>query len=170
MSFVHASNVCLSPLTTKVFITVSGVSHTVTALIDSGSAGIFISTALGRQVELPQTPNDRHFKAQSITGKPLNCSKIRFRAGPLLLGVLHQKKISLLVMENSTADIVLGRQWLIQHLPELSWETGEIKKWSDSVILPVFLHFFFIYRKNQERLQCVLPPSRVLLIGYLLTF
>lgn len=53
-----------------------------------------------------QTPNDRHFKAQTIIGKPLNRSNIRFRAWPLLLGVgvPHQKKISLLVLENSTAD------------------------------------------------------------------
>lgn len=85
------------------------------------------------------------------------------------MGVPHQKKKSLLFLENSTADIVLGRPWLIQRHPELSWETGEIKKWSDSVILPVFLHYLFIYRKNQERLQYVLPPSRDLLIGYLLT-
>ncbi|KAK3568650.1 hypothetical protein QTP86_011419 [Hemibagrus guttatus] len=48
-----------------------------------------------------------------------------------LVGALHTEEIYLLVLEDSTADIVLGHPWLEQHDPILSWKTGEIMKWGE---------------------------------------
>ncbi|KAK3539787.1 hypothetical protein QTP70_013220 [Hemibagrus guttatus] len=42
---------------------------------------------------------------------------------------MHMEEIFLMVLENSTADVVLGRPWLEQHDPILSWRTGEILRW-----------------------------------------
>ncbi|KAK3505640.1 hypothetical protein QTP70_004728, partial [Hemibagrus guttatus] len=42
------------------------------------------------------------------------------------------EEIALLVLEESTADVILGRPWLEQHNPILSWKTGEVLKWGDT--------------------------------------
>ncbi|KAK3539560.1 hypothetical protein QTP70_010231, partial [Hemibagrus guttatus] len=51
--------------------------------------------------------------------------------GPLHLqvGILYTEEIHLLVLEDSTADVILGRPWLEQHKPIISWRTGEILRW-----------------------------------------
>ncbi|KAK3564060.1 hypothetical protein QTP86_007530 [Hemibagrus guttatus] len=42
---------------------------------------------------------------------------------------MHTEEIVLMVLEDSTVDVVLGRPWLEQHDPILSWRTGEILRW-----------------------------------------
>uniref|UniRef100_A0A8C1BTA6 Gypsy retrotransposon integrase-like protein 1 n=1 Tax=Cyprinus carpio carpio TaxID=630221 RepID=A0A8C1BTA6_CYPCA len=105
----------------------------VTALLDSGSARNFISGNLCRQVHLPTSNTETTYQVISITGKPLNRRHIRSSVGPvqLTLGLLHMESIKLLVLEGSTADIILGRPWLMQHNPIISWSSGEILRWGD---------------------------------------
>ncbi|XP_048021462.1 NLR family CARD domain-containing protein 3-like [Megalobrama amblycephala] len=83
-------------------------SSVVVALLDSGSAGNFISGALCRQLKLKTSPSI--YQVHSITGKPLSRTKISCCVGPLQLrvGILHVEDIHLLVLEESTADVVLG--------------------------------------------------------------
>lgn len=45
------------------------------------------------------------------------------------IGLFHKEAIDLLVLEGSTADIILGFPWLVKHNPVLSGGTGEILKW-----------------------------------------
>ncbi|KAK3513653.1 hypothetical protein QTP70_028807, partial [Hemibagrus guttatus] len=101
------------------------------ALLDSGSAGNFISGALCRQLRLKTTATPKVYQIHAVTGKPLR--QVRRLAGPLHLqvGALHTEEIHLLVLEDSMADVVLGRPWLEQHNPILSWKTGEIMKWGE---------------------------------------
>ncbi|KAK3553874.1 hypothetical protein QTP70_012711 [Hemibagrus guttatus] len=100
-----------------------------TTLLDSGSAGNFISGALCRQLQLPTAATPKVYQVHAVTGKPLR--QVRRQVGPLHLqiGVMHTEEIFLMVLENSTADVVLGRPWLEQHDPILSWRTGEILRW-----------------------------------------
>ncbi|KAK3559000.1 hypothetical protein QTP86_000119 [Hemibagrus guttatus] len=42
---------------------------------------------------------------------------------------MHTEEIVLMVLEDSTAEVVLGRPWLEQHDPIISWRTGEILRW-----------------------------------------
>ncbi|KAK3544371.1 hypothetical protein QTP86_010148 [Hemibagrus guttatus] len=74
------------------------------------------------------------YQIQSITGRPVSRRQVSRSAGPVLLqvGVLHVEEITLLVLEESTADVILGRPWLEQHNPILSWRTGEVLKWGDT--------------------------------------
>ncbi|KAK3507866.1 hypothetical protein QTP70_002199 [Hemibagrus guttatus] len=101
------------------------------ALLDSGSAGNFISSALCRQLRLKLTATPKVYQVHAVTGRPLQT--VCHLAGPLHLqvGALHSEEIYLLVLEDSTADIVLGRPRLEQHDPILSWKTGEILKWGE---------------------------------------
>ncbi|KAK3533999.1 hypothetical protein QTP86_000505 [Hemibagrus guttatus] len=92
-----------------------------TALLDSGSAGNFISGNLCRQV----------YQIHAVTGRSLQ--QVCRLAGPLHLqiGALHTEEIYLMVPEDSEANVVLGHPWLEQHDPILSWKTGEVLRWGE---------------------------------------
>ncbi|KAK3529708.1 hypothetical protein QTP70_034700 [Hemibagrus guttatus] len=119
------------PLSVLVRLTTHDFCVSATVLLDSGSAGNFISGALCRQLQLPTAATPRIYQVHAVTGKLLR--QVRRQAGPLRLhiGVMHTEEIVLMVLEdsNSTADVVLGRPWLEQHDPILSWRTGEILRW-----------------------------------------
>ncbi|KAK3507987.1 hypothetical protein QTP70_009351 [Hemibagrus guttatus] len=117
------------PLSILVSITAHDFCVPATALLDSGSAGNFISGALCRQLQLPIAATPKVYQVNAVTEKPLR--QVRRQAGPLRLqiGVMHTEEIFLLVLESSAAAIILGRPWLEQHEPILSWRTGEILRW-----------------------------------------
>ncbi|XP_067230540.1 rhomboid-related protein 3 isoform X1 [Chanodichthys erythropterus] len=123
----------MKPLTTVVNLTAATASIPVVALLDSGSAGNFISGALCRHLGIKTSPSPISYQVHSITGKPLSRKTIRRVTGPLQLhvGIFHTESIHLLVLEESTADVVLGRPWLELHNPNISWRTGEVLKWGD---------------------------------------
>ncbi len=106
----------MEPLTTCVTLTASNVSISVSALLDSGSAGNFISRAPCHQLSLQATTTEMIYQVQWITGKPLSRRHVKHRVGPITLriGLFHTEDIHLLVLEGSTADIILGRPWLVQ--------------------------------------------------------
>ncbi|ROL53865.1 Rab9 effector protein with kelch motifs [Anabarilius grahami] len=64
----------MKPLTAIVNLTAADISLTVVALLDSGSAGNFISGALCRQLQLKTSPSPTIYQINSITGKPLSHS------------------------------------------------------------------------------------------------
>ncbi|KAK3513188.1 hypothetical protein QTP70_009764 [Hemibagrus guttatus] len=124
----------MKPLTTHGTLTAAHLSVTVVTLLNSGSAGNFILVTLCRQLRLRNKATSTLYQIQSITGRPVSCRQVRRSAGPVLLqiGVLHVEEITLLVLEESTADVILGRPWLEQHNPILSWETGKVLKWGNT--------------------------------------
>ncbi|KAL0176948.1 hypothetical protein M9458_029278 [Cirrhinus mrigala] len=65
----------------------------------------------------------------------LNCP---LRPVHTAIGILHQEKIQLLVLEGANVDIILGRPWLVKHDPILSWGTGEIIKWGKGCVTDCF--------------------------------
>ncbi|KAK3526680.1 hypothetical protein QTP70_031470, partial [Hemibagrus guttatus] len=124
----------MKPLTTHGTLTTVHTSVTVVALLDSGSAANFISGTLCRQLELRTKATATPYQIRCITGKPISRRRIHYSAGPVLLqvGLLHVEETTFLVLEESTADIILGRPWLEQHNPILSWSTGKVLKWGDT--------------------------------------
>ncbi|ROL48577.1 Retrotransposon-derived protein PEG10 [Anabarilius grahami] len=122
------------PLTMTITLTAADVSLPVSALIDSGSAGNFISGALCHQLNIKAKSMPTTYQIHSITGKPVSNRRASHITEPvhLQVGVLHHEYIQLLVLEGSTADVMLGRPWLQQHNPILSWNTGEVLKWGET--------------------------------------
>ncbi len=108
----------------------------VPALVDSGSTGNFISQALLKQLDLPRQ-RQAELTVETIQGRPLGGGHIKFRSPPITLqvGCLHQERISFLVLEGPTVDIILGHPWLSQHSPEVRWDTSEILQWSKTCVL-----------------------------------
>ncbi|KAK3574736.1 hypothetical protein QTP86_017539 [Hemibagrus guttatus] len=90
------------------------------------------------QLHLKTTATPRVYQIHLVTRKPLR--QVRYLAGPLRLqvGVLHMEEIHLLVLEDSTADVVLGHSWLEQHNSIISWKTAEILKWGDQCFTDCF--------------------------------
>ncbi|ROI52190.1 Retrotransposon-derived protein PEG10 [Anabarilius grahami] len=120
-----------NPLTIVANLTAADVCIPVNAFIDSGSAGNFISGALCRQFNLKTVSSPKVYQIHAVTGRPL--CQVRHMVGPLCLqiGVLHQEDIHLLVLEDSTSEVILGRPWLEQHDPIISWRTGDNLKWGN---------------------------------------
>ncbi len=130
VSAIQPSIQRMNPLSTCTQLTVSKTVISVSALLDLGN---FISGSLCRHLRLSTSTTEILYKVQSIMGKPLTRRHVRHSGGPLQLkiGQLHQETLHLLVLEGSTVDIMLGRPWLVQHNPILSWKTSEVLKWGD---------------------------------------
>ncbi|KAK3514076.1 hypothetical protein QTP70_003222 [Hemibagrus guttatus] len=121
----------MKPLSIFVSLATPDLCVSAAALLDSGSAGNFISGTLCRQLHLCTTATPKVYQIHAVTGRPLR--QVHRLAGPLHLqiGALHMEEVYMMVLENSTADMVLGRPWLEQHNPILSWKTGEVLRWGE---------------------------------------
>ncbi len=104
------------------------------ALIDLGSAGNFISPQILQKLNVRKKRCSQDLRIHTIQGKPLGHGHIRHFSSTLMLriGCLHTEEIAFMVLEGSTADIILGRPWMLQHHPNIKWNTGEILQWSES--------------------------------------
>ncbi|KAK3564068.1 hypothetical protein QTP86_007525 [Hemibagrus guttatus] len=82
------------------------------------------------------------YQIRCITRKPVSRRRVHHSASPVLfqVGLLHVEETTFLVLEESTADIILGRLWLEQHKPILSWSTGEVLKWGNTCFQGCFPH------------------------------
>ncbi len=121
----------MNPLTTCAHLIINTNLLPVTVLLDSGSAGNFISGSLCQQLHLTTTATETTYQIQTITGTPLTRRLVKSCVGPLQLrmGLLHQESIQLLVLEEATVDIILGLPWLVKHDPVISWRSGDVLKW-----------------------------------------
>ncbi len=142
VSAIQPSIPTMNPLSTCAQLIMSKTVISVSALLDSGSAGNFISGSLCRHLRLKTSTTETLYDVQSVTGKPLTRRHVRYSVGPLQLqiGQLHIESLHFLVLEGSTVDIILGRPWLVQHNPILSWKTGEVLKWGDDCFSHCFPH------------------------------
>ncbi len=122
----------MSPLTIVVTLITPHISLPVHALLNSGSAGSFISGSLCRQLKIPTAVNPKTYQIQSITGKSLSHHNVRYLAGPITLrvGLLHEN-IQHLVLEEANTDIILGRPWFVVHELQIAWRTGDVLKWGN---------------------------------------
>ncbi|KAI2645437.1 Transposon Tf2-6 polyprotein [Labeo rohita] len=135
----------------------------VTALIDSGSAGNFISGTLCLQLHLQTKTTSKIYQIQPITGETTSPTRIQCKCEPinLQIGILHKEMIQLLVLEGANMDIILGRPWLIPRpvkkcLPVFTTSVESIEKRSVKIpkIYSSFQDIFCPKRASQ------LPPHR----------
>jgi len=63
------------------------------------------------------------------------------------------EEIQLLVLEESTSDVILGRPWLEQHNPTISWRTGEILKWGNQCFHGCFPEFPVFSSPSSQEVQ-----------------
>ncbi|KAI2644950.1 Transposon Ty3-I Gag-Pol polyprotein [Labeo rohita] len=161
VSVLQSETEKLLPLTTNVIVTTVLNSVTVTALIDSGSAGNFISGTLCRQLKLRTFATSTKYQIHSITGELLSRKQVQRQCDFILLqlGLLHKEQTQLLVLESATVDIILGRPWLVKHNPIISWGTGEVLRWGEDCNLDCFPDLPQPVKKSIPRAS-QLPPHR----------
>ncbi|CAM4428519.1 unnamed protein product [Leuciscus chuanchicus] len=104
------------------------------ALIDSGSAGNFISVQLLQKLNVHKKRCSQDLRIH--TTKLLGRGRIRHLCPTLTLriGCLHSEKITFMVLEGSTADLILGHPWMTQHQPHFNWDTRELLEARQSVL------------------------------------
>ncbi|KAL0186165.1 hypothetical protein M9458_017835, partial [Cirrhinus mrigala] len=128
----------LSDIETAKLTLLSATLHTsnrslpVSALIDSGSSGNFISTKCLKELHLPRHRHHQIYSVTTIQGKPLGRGVVRYSSPfiTLQIGLFHHEDLRFLVLEDSTVDIILGRPWLQVHQPEIHWDPCDIIRWS----------------------------------------
>lgn len=77
VSFIKPSHIKMNPLTITAQLTAANVTLPVTILLDSGSAGNFISGNLYSQLHLSTNATETLYQVVTITGKPLNRRHVR---------------------------------------------------------------------------------------------
>ncbi|KAL0152234.1 hypothetical protein M9458_051957, partial [Cirrhinus mrigala] len=102
------------------------------ALIDSGSSGNLISADCLKILHLSRQRHHHEYAVTPIQGKPLGRGRVQHSSPyiTLQIGLFHYEEIKLLVLEESTVNIILGRPWLRLHHPELRWDPCDITRWS----------------------------------------
>ncbi|KAK3540921.1 hypothetical protein QTP86_005818 [Hemibagrus guttatus] len=77
--------------------------------------------------------NPTRYQITTIQGKPLGKGLLQWKTPELTLriGCLHEEMLSLLLLEESAVDVVLGCPWLAKHQPNIRWILGSIDQWSD---------------------------------------
>ncbi|KAI2653738.1 Transposon Tf2-11 polyprotein [Labeo rohita] len=126
LSEVETANLTLFPVT----LHTSDRSLSVSALVDSGSSGNFISQDCLKQLQLPHHRHHQVYAVTAIQGKPLRRGKVRHSSPfiTLQVGLFHQEEIKFLVLEESTISIILGHPWLRLHRPEFRWDPCDITR------------------------------------------
>ncbi|KAL1268673.1 hypothetical protein QQF64_034036 [Cirrhinus molitorella] len=126
---INTTSLTLLPVT----LHTAELSLSVSALVDSGSSGNFISSDCLKQLQLRSQRHSTTYSVSTIQGKPLGRGKIRHRSPSITLqvGLFHKEDIQFLVLEGSTVNIILGRPWLQLHHPELRWDPCDISHWSE---------------------------------------
>ncbi|KAL0168185.1 hypothetical protein M9458_036407, partial [Cirrhinus mrigala] len=129
-SDIETSQLTLIPVTLRTVDCTLSVS----ALVDSGSSGNFISQECLNQLHLSRQRHCHEYSVRTIQGKPLGRGRIRHSSPhiTLQLGLFHTERIRFLVLEDSTVSILLGRPWLQQHRPILRWDPCDVISWSES--------------------------------------
>ncbi|KAL0200322.1 hypothetical protein M9458_003509, partial [Cirrhinus mrigala] len=107
-------------------------SFPVKVLVDSGASANFISSLCLSWTKIPCQQNPTSYQISTIQGKPLGKGLVRHCTPELSLciGCFHNERLSVLVLEDATVDIVLGCPWLAQHHPDLLWTTAKVLQWS----------------------------------------
>uniref|UniRef100_A0A8C1GDW5 ribonuclease H n=1 Tax=Cyprinus carpio TaxID=7962 RepID=A0A8C1GDW5_CYPCA len=120
-----------SPLTISVTLMSPSFNVSVSAIIDSGSAGDFISGELSSRLNLKRITTPKPYSIHAVIGEIINKGYVNYQIKPVILCVErdHQECFHPFILENCQTDIILGRPWLIRHQPEIDWKTGKIIRW-----------------------------------------
>lgn len=131
VSIEHVLTVYRQNFTLCVSIEVSNKEHYVSALVDSGAAVNLIHEDLVQELKIPTLPCIPSINITAVDNKPIG-QGISQQTFPITLkvGLFHTEKISFYVISSPKNQIILGHPWLAIHDPSISWNQGEITKWS----------------------------------------
>jgi len=93
-----------------------------TALIDCGAAGNFVSHDFALQHKLKLTPCNSPLAVEALEGLPLSEGRVLHitEEVKLQIGTLHSELIRFYVIHSPNHSIILGLPWLHTHNPQIS--------------------------------------------------
>ena len=116
--------------------------HRMSALVDSGAMGNYISPETVNHRRLPWHEKSQPYKLYDIEGNAFgyNDGKIDSETDHLEVQIQgHTERIHLDIMHLSEYDIVLGHPWLRESNPLIDWRTGQLR-WVDTATHQQQLH------------------------------
>lgn len=98
--------------------------HKLQLLLDSGAEGNFISQAVVTRLGLPSNSLQVAFQVSSFDGEygPTCTSTVNCK---LQLGSYHDQ-LDLLILPQSSYDIILGKPWFNQYNPQIDWPHNRV--------------------------------------------
>ncbi|KAL0150494.1 hypothetical protein M9458_054311 [Cirrhinus mrigala] len=103
----------------------------VSALVDSGSAINVINQELADKLKIPTSPCVPTINITTIDNGTIG-SGITATTQPVTLrvGLFQKETIPFYVLPSCKYQVILGHPWLAVHDPNISWNSGELTKWS----------------------------------------
>lgn len=106
------------------------ITHSCTALLDSGSEQNLISLDLAERLGVPLVRLEPPIPVRAINNQVF--TKISFHTGPVSLCTSgnHREKLTFFVLDSPDTPLTLGYPWLCLHNPHLDWEGQRVVSWS----------------------------------------
>ncbi|XP_057205010.1 uncharacterized protein si:ch211-159i8.4 isoform X2 [Triplophysa rosa] len=109
-----------------------GVTHSDSALLDTGAEGNFIDGVTAQRWKIPFIPLSVPISARSLDGTPLSTITHSTPRVSLFISGNHCESIVLYILESPNNPIILGHPWFVQHNPHVNWASNSVLIWSPS--------------------------------------
>ncbi|XDV25876.1 hypothetical protein PO909_029709 [Leuciscus waleckii] len=123
-----------SCVTVPVEFTVHGESVSISALLDSGAAGNFMSREFAELHRISLIPCISPLSVEAIDGRPLGTGRVTHLSQELYMRtrLLHRELIQFYILQAPHIPVILGLPWLREHDPLIQWTSGQIISWGES--------------------------------------
>lgn len=115
----------------QVRLRLSGSTHTLAALVDSGAEANIIDIKLARQLGLENHRLTPPIPARALDGHLLG--SVTHVTAPVSMSMSgnHQETIQFHLLHSPGQPLILGYPWLRRHNPQLDWVTGVVREWGE---------------------------------------
>ncbi|KAL3969834.1 glutaminyl-tRNA synthetase [Sarotherodon galilaeus] len=107
------------------------MTHSLSALIDSGAEQNLIDSNLAKRLNLVSEPLPHPLHVSALSGQRLPDITHVTEPVTLTLSGNHSETISLFVFPAPRAPLVLGHPWLQRHNPRIDWKRGCVSGWGE---------------------------------------
>ncbi|KAK3559412.1 hypothetical protein QTP86_013362 [Hemibagrus guttatus] len=108
----------------------------VSALIDSGAAMNLVDRGLVEELGIPIFPCVPALRITAIDSQPIGEGYLRHQTELLdfQVGLFHYERLAFYVTSSPANPMILGFPWLRHHDPHISWQSGELVRWSTTCL------------------------------------
>ena len=116
----------------KVSLHFSNMTHSLSALVDSGAEANLMDTELARRLGIKSLPLSTPIPVRALDGHRLG--SIASVTSPISMTISgnHQETIRFHLLHSPSQPLILGSPWLRLHNPHLDWASGTVKEWGDN--------------------------------------